>query len=130
MSKRSGSFIIAAVVILIAAGLFSGPLQSAQVASQPTPADRFIAQLLQNRYGLSIRSGQLSGTGAQVLQSAIAQSRFVLLGEDHGMVQTLEFWAAVCNAAGPKRFHTMAVEGGPQGGSGVGPDGPCPSDSA
>jgi hypothetical protein len=31
------------------------------------------------------------GAGAQVLQSAIAQSRVVLLGEDHGVAQTTEF---------------------------------------
>jgi hypothetical protein len=82
-------------------------------APQSNQADRFIAKLLQNRYALSARRGQLSGAGAQVLQSAIAQSRFVLLGEDHGVAQTPEFWAAVCNAAGPERFHTMAVEEGP-----------------
>jgi erythromycin esterase-like protein len=83
------------------------------VAPQAQQADKFVAKLLQNRYDLSVRSGQLSGAGAQVLQSAIAQSRFVLLGEDHGIAQTSEFWAAVCRAAGPSGFHTMAVEEGP-----------------
>jgi hypothetical protein len=68
---------------------------------------------LQNRYALSVRSGQLSGAGAEVLQSAIAQSRFVLLGEEHGGAQTPEFWAAVCAAARPAGFHAMAVEEGP-----------------
>jgi hypothetical protein len=48
-----------------------------------------------------------------VLQSAIAQSRFVLLGEDHGLAQTPELGAAVCNAAGPARFQTMVIEEGP-----------------
>ena len=91
----------------------SGPLRPALAAPQSTPADRLIAKLLQNRYALSVRDGQLSGAGAQVLQSAIAQSRFVLLGEDHGMAQTPGFWAAVCRAAGPERFHTLAVEEGP-----------------
>ncbi|HLH31618.1 MAG TPA: hypothetical protein VKY31_10475, partial [Terriglobia bacterium] len=47
------------------------------------------------------------------LQNAIAQSRFVLLGEDHGIAQTAQFWSAVCNAAAPEGFHTMAVEEGP-----------------
>jgi hypothetical protein len=113
MSRRSGAFIISAVLIFIAAGLLSGPPLSAQVAPQSKQADRFIAKLLQNRHALSVRRGQLSGAGAQVLQSAIAQSRFVLLGEEHGGAQAPEFWAAVCNAAGPERFHTMAVEEGP-----------------
>jgi hypothetical protein len=113
MSKRCAALIISALLMFMTAGLLSGPPLSAQVAPQSKQADRFIAKLLQNRYALSVRSGQLSGAGAQVLQSAIAQSRFVLLGEDHGVAQTPEFWAAVRNAAGPERFHTMAVEEGP-----------------
>ncbi len=47
-------------------------------------SDRFLEKLLQHRYALSIRGGQFSDTGAPILQSAIAHSRFVLLGEDHG----------------------------------------------
>ena len=113
MSKRSAAWIISAVLLFIAAGLLAGPPLSAQVAPPSKQADRFIAKLLQNRYALSVHSGQLSSAGAEVLQSAIAQSRFVLLGEDHGVAQTPQFWTAVCNAAGPERFHTMAVEEGP-----------------
>jgi hypothetical protein len=104
---------IPAVLLVVAAGLWSGPPLFARVASQSQHADRLAATLLQNRFGLSVRGGQLSGAGAQVLQSAIAQSRFVLLGEDHGVAQTPEFWAAVCKVAGPERFQTMAVEEGP-----------------
>lgn len=114
MSRRPAAlFILSAVLIFTTADLLSGPPLSAQVAPQSKQADRFAAKLLQNRYALSIRRGQLSGAGAQVLQSAIAQSHFVLLGEDHGVAQTPEFWAAVCRAAGPERFHAMAVEEGP-----------------
>jgi hypothetical protein len=80
---------------------------------QTRPADQFVARLLQNRYALSVRDGQLSGAGAQVLRSAIAQSRFVLLGEEHGTAQTPELQAAICRAAGPEGFHTLAVEEGP-----------------
>jgi hypothetical protein len=88
-------------------------LISAGLALQSTQADGFVTRLLENRYALSVRSGTLSGAGAQVLQSAIAQSRFVLVGEDHGIAQTPEFTAALCRAAGPEGFHTMAVEEGP-----------------
>ena len=108
MSTRSAAGLyVSAVLILLPLGVLS----SAQGPS--SPADRFTARLLQNRYPLAVRDGQLSGAGARVLQSAIAQSRFVLLGEEHGNAQTPAFWAAVCNAAGPERFHTMAVEEGP-----------------
>jgi hypothetical protein len=115
MSKRSAAvLVLAAALVFIPAGLPSGPPLSAQVPPQSTTqTDRFVAKLLQNRYALAVRNGQLSGAGAQVLQLAIAQSRFVLLGEEHGVAQTPEFWAAICNAAGPARFHTMAVEEGP-----------------
>ena len=98
---------------LAAQGPSSASGLSAQTAQQSLSADRFIAKLLENRYSLSVRDGQLSGTGAQVLRSAIAQSRFVLLGEDHGLAQTPELGAAICNAAGRERFHTMAIEEGP-----------------
>jgi hypothetical protein len=89
----------------------SGP--SAQSAQRSPSPDRFVAKLLQSRYSLSVRNGQFSGTGAHVLQSAITQSRFVLVGEEHGLAQAPELCAAICNAAGPERFHTMAIEEGP-----------------
>jgi hypothetical protein len=113
MPKGTAAFVVPAALLFIAAGLVAGLRLSAQAPQQPTQADRFAAKLLQNRYAIAVRDGQLSGAGAHVLRSAIAQSRFVLLGEDHGMAQTPEFWAAVCTAAGPERFHTMAVEEGP-----------------
>ena len=100
-------------VILMTVGLRSGPPLSAQPAPQSRPAERFLAKLLENRYALAARGGQLSGAGAPVLRSAIAQSRFVLLGEEHGIAQAPELMAAVCKAAVPKPFHTMAVEEGP-----------------
>jgi hypothetical protein len=113
MSKNFGLITICGLCVLIAAGRGCDRPLSAQAATQPTSADRFIAKLLQNRTALSVSGGRLSGAGASVLESAIAQSRFVLLGEDHGIAQTPQFWAAVCATAGPAGFHTMAVEEGP-----------------
>jgi hypothetical protein len=74
---------------------------------------KFTAKLLEYRYGLSVRNGRFSGSGARVLQSAIAQSRFVLVGENHGLAETPKFWAGICRAALPEGFHTMALEEGP-----------------
>ena len=34
--------------------------------AQPDDASKFAARLLQNRYSLSVRDGQLTGTGAHV----------------------------------------------------------------
>ncbi len=81
--------------------------------AQQDDASKFSARLLQNRYGLSIRDGQLTGTGAPVLRTAIAQSRFVLLGETHGLSEVARFAGAVCRMAEPAGFHTLAIEEGP-----------------
>ena len=61
-----------------------------------TQPNKFIAILLQNRYSLEVRDGDLLGTGAPMLQSAIRDSRFVVLGEDHDLVRTSELGAAIC----------------------------------
>jgi hypothetical protein len=113
MSRKSAGLILfSCLCISIAArNGFYRPL-SAQ-AAQPGAGDRFVAKLLQNRTALSVGDGRLSGAGAQVLQTAIAQSRFVLVGEDHGIAQTPAFWTAICAEAGPAGFHTMALEEGP-----------------
>src|SRR5262245_51718835 len=106
------AFIVLAGSILMT-GVWSAARLSPQVAPPSPRVDPFVAKLLHSRYALSVRQGRLSGAGAPVLESAMAQSRFVLLGEYHGLAQTPEFWAAVCRAAGPEGFHTMAVEEGP-----------------
>jgi hypothetical protein len=84
-----------------------------QLYGQSDDSSKFTAKLLQNRFGLSIRNGEFSGTGAPILKSAIAQSRFVLVGEEHGHAETPKFWTGVCSAAGAQGFHTMAIEEGP-----------------
>jgi len=83
------------------------------LCAQPDDASKFSARLLQNRYGLGIRNGQLTGTGASVLKTAIAQSRFVLLGETHGLAEIARFAGAVCRLAESEGFHTLAIEEGP-----------------
>jgi hypothetical protein len=82
-------------------------------APQPAAPDRLLARLLENRYALSVHDGQFAGEGAAILEKAIVQSRFVVLGEIHGIAQTSELWTAVCRAAAPAGFHTMAAEEGP-----------------
>src|SRR5579883_591281 len=70
----------------------------------------FAAKLRENRQAISVRNGQLTGPGAALLNSAIARSRFVLLGETHGVSDTARFAEAVCRAAAPERFGVMAIE--------------------
>jgi hypothetical protein len=75
--------------------------------------EKFTDRLLQNRYQLDFQEGRLTGTGLPVLQNALANVQFVLIGEDHGISQIPEFAAAVCDLIGPQGFHTMAIETGP-----------------
>jgi hypothetical protein len=48
-----------------------------------------------------------------VLKTAIAQSRFVLLGETHSLAEVARFAGAVCKVTEPEGFHTLAIEEGP-----------------
>jgi hypothetical protein len=73
----------------------------------------FIEHLRTNRYELSVQQGHLSGAGASVLESAIVDAQFVLVGEDHGIAQIPDFVDALCDLLAPRGFHTMAVEAGP-----------------
>jgi hypothetical protein len=92
----------------------TGNDQAASTGSGSAEPDAFMNTLLQHRYPLAVRDGELALPGADVLRTAIAQSRFVLLGETHGNPQTPEFWGAVCNAAAPLGFRTLAIEEGPR----------------
>ena len=95
----------ATVAALLASGLL--------LYAQPDDASKFSARLLENRYSLRVRDSQLTGNGAPVLKTAIAQSRFVLLGETHGLAEVARFAGAVCKAAESEGFHTLAIEEGP-----------------
>jgi fructose-specific phosphotransferase system component IIB len=65
-----------------------------------------------HRYQLHVTQGRLSGPGADLLKKAIAEAQFVLIGEQHGTVETPEFIAAICDIAVPDGFHAIAVETG------------------
>jgi hypothetical protein len=82
-------------------------------AHAQSPSDPRAAKLLQNRYSLTLSNGQFTGPAAQLLQSAVAQSHFILVGEQHGFAQSPSFWSALCSIAVPAGFHSMAIEEGP-----------------
>jgi hypothetical protein len=66
--------------------------------------------LLQARSSLVLSEGRFSGPGAQVLDDAVQQSRFVLLGEGHLTREIPQFAAALCDIMHPAAY---AVEAGP-----------------
>jgi hypothetical protein len=69
--------------------------------------------LAENRYGLQVENGRLSGTAVPVLQQAIAESQFVLLGEDHGTAEIPRLFSGICGLVAGNGFHTVAAEIGP-----------------
>jgi hypothetical protein len=66
--------------------------------------------LVQARTSLILHDGKFSGPGALVLDTAIQQSRFVLLGEDHITREIPPIAAALCDTMHPDAY---AVEVGP-----------------
>ncbi len=98
-------FGLAAVQLFVAFG--------AAAAQAPPPAESFADRVAKNRYAIEIKDGRLSGKGAGVLETALSNAQFVLLGEDHGIAQIPQFDTAVCNSLGPKGFRDLAIEVGP-----------------
>jgi hypothetical protein len=80
----------------------------AQTASKPKPT--FEQALVEVRSPLVLDDGKFSGAGADVLSAAVAESRFVLLGEDHITHEIPRFAAALCAMMHPDAY---AVEAGP-----------------
>ena len=75
---------------------------------QPAHAqDTTLTRLLRtNVYPLTATGSQLAGTGWEKLRASIAQSQFVLVGEDHGMAQIPQFTQAVARELRPAAFIT------------------------
>lgn len=86
-------------------------LGMASLASAQAPT--FEAGLLASRSPLRLEGGELTGAGAELLRREIAQSRFVIIGEDHGTTEIPAFVKAICAIVGPDRLSGYAVESGP-----------------
>jgi len=83
------------------------------VALAPAQESTFNKRVLKNRYGLSLSGGNLDGSALSVLQPAVQDAQFVLVGEDHGIAQIPAIVGALCDRLMPAGFHTMALEVGP-----------------
>jgi hypothetical protein len=71
-------------------------------------------KLRQIRYELGVENGKLVGAAASVLESAIGDAQYVLIGEDHFTREVPEFTTAVCNIMATQGLSDMVVEVGPQ----------------
>jgi len=106
----AASCVSKAAIVLACVSVFSTPPSLfGQTGKHETLADI----LDKNHYQVEVKDGRLTGAGASVLESALSDAQFVLLGEDHGIAQIPQFDAAVCALLGPKGFHDLAIEVGP-----------------
>ena len=88
---------------IIRPGIISIALSSslfAQTPSNPPQKPTLESSLPGVASALSIEHGKLTGSGASILQTAISQADYVLLGEDHITHEIPRFAAAVCDAMG------------------------------
>ena len=76
---------------------------------------RYLAAFEANRHTLVLKDGALSGNGLAVLQSAVADAQFVMVGDGEGTAEPAKFSAALFRMLAPHGFHTLAIETGPLG---------------
>lgn len=72
-----------------------------------------VATIQQNSYSLSVNEGTFSGEGAKVLQEAMQGQQFLLVGEQHGIVEVGTFTNALLAAAQPLGFQYFCIETDP-----------------
>lgn len=84
-------------------------------APENPPTSSALVDALRNaRFDLRLEKGALAGTGVPVLERAIHDARYVLIGEDHVTSEIPQLTAAVCDLMAPLGLSAMAVETGPQ----------------
>jgi hypothetical protein len=74
----------------------------------------FERKLREVRFDLRFENGRFVGSAAPVLESAIANAQYVLIGEDHMTREIPQFTTAVCDIMAPLGLSAMAVEVGRQ----------------
>jgi hypothetical protein len=101
-----------ALAAWFAAGSSARP-QATAAAPQPGPS-AFERHLRGARYELHIENGRFTGAAAAILAAAIADSKYVLVGEDHLTREIPQFVAVVCDLMAPHGLSTMVVEASPE----------------
>ena len=82
-----------------------------QGLGQANKGPAFADALARARFSFTMHDTTLAGPGAAVLKTAVASSRFVLLGEDHFSQETPRLAASLCDFMHPDAY---AVEAGPE----------------
>src|SRR5215472_5508069 len=107
---RTFHFISLTVCLASGACVFA---QSQSTAKQPQPLT-LEQRLREARYDLQIENGHFAGSAALVLEKAIGEARYVLIGEDHLTREVPEFTTGVCNVMGQTGFSAMVLEVSPE----------------
>ena len=72
-----------------------------------------VATIRQHTYNLSLSEQSFSGDGVAVLQEAMKAPQFLLVGEQHGIVEVGAFTNALLKAARPLGFEYFCIETDP-----------------
>ncbi|HTA23645.1 MAG TPA: hypothetical protein VK763_08940 [Terriglobales bacterium] len=101
---------------LLFAAFLAPQLVSAQVpvGTPPQQLPTIEQKLGEVRYDLRLENGKFIGNAAPVLENAIANAQYVLIGEDHITREIPQFATAVCDVMAPEGLSAMAVEASPQ----------------
>lgn len=87
---------------------------SGAAAQTAKPQPDFAARLESARTTLTVDAAGLHGPGASVLAKAVAESRYVLIGEDHLSREIPLFTTGICRQMAPSGLDAFAVEIGPE----------------
>ncbi|MBX2874420.1 MAG: hypothetical protein KTR30_20025 [Saprospiraceae bacterium] len=72
-----------------------------------------VATIRQHTYNLKVNEQKFSGEGATILQEAMQAQQFLLVGEQHGIVEVGAFTNALLEAARPLGFQYFCIETDP-----------------
>ena len=86
------------------------PASGSALAAQPNVEQRLIGLARQNLYPITFAGGVASGPGWDFLVRNGREAEFVLLGEEHGMVETPLLARDLFLALRPAGFDTVAIE--------------------
>ncbi|MDX1477623.1 MAG: hypothetical protein R3301_07930 [Saprospiraceae bacterium] len=75
--------------------------------------DAFVETIREHVHTLTLNGGQVSGAGGILLNERVAESQFVLLGEQHGLAEVQAFGAALYDLAHQHGYRYFAVETDP-----------------
>ena len=102
------------VVLLATTLLLASPPAAAGQDRGRADSTRSLEDVLrEHRYALTLEEGRLSGSGAELLRDEAAASRYLLVGETHGVAETPDLIAALFRELQPAGYRHLVVEIGP-----------------